>query len=150
MEKTFIGGYWSERAESIHGSAHKIKRFLRELEAFGELFSNLKLPAYSKKQAMKNKFEIDKIDIVSHLKDGVKTNELNDQGLCKIGFNFSVFDEIQEDLSVEVSFGIGAYSKYNKNVCYVHISGIKIDDQLRNKILELIKRVFEPETIRNE
>lgn len=150
MEETFIGGYWSARAESIDESASKMTMFLKELETYGELFSNLKLPAFSKKQAMLNLLEINKSTLEFELRKGRKRNEIGDEGFCGIGFLLLLFDEIHEELSVEVNFSIGAYFDGINNCCFVKVNGQKLNKNIQNNILNLIKKVFNPETIRNE
>lgn len=50
MTKTFIGGYWNNRPEDIKSAAHRVENFLNQLKEIDSLFSNLKLPAFSKKQ----------------------------------------------------------------------------------------------------
>ncbi len=150
MDKTFIGGYWSTRTESINEVASKIVLFLKELEAVNELFSALKLPDNTKKKALNNNFEVNDSNLIMYFKRNRKAIEIDEQGFCKIGFSISLFNEISESISLSVNFSIGASSNYFKNNCYVKILGKNLKEDERNKTLNLIIDIFNPETIKND
>jgi len=150
MDKTFIGGYWSARSESINEVASKIVLFLKELEAINELFSSLKLPDSTKKKALNNNFEVNDSNLIMYFKKNRKPIEIDEQGFCKIGFSISLFNELSGSISFSVNFSLGSSSNYFKNNCFVKVFGENLKKDERNKILNLIIDIFNPETIKND
>lgn len=150
MEKTFIGGYWSARSETITEATSKIVLFLREIQSLGGIFSSLKQTAYSKRKAMQSYFEITESNVFKQLEKSLKKGEIDKNGFCDIGFSIDLFNEIDGFLSLNVSCHIGATSKYYKNCCFVKVTGEILDDTTQSKIVSMIQYFFNPESIRNE
>ncbi|MHA3789952.1 Imm52 family immunity protein [Flavobacterium hauense] len=148
-KKTFIGGYWKQRPEDINIATNKIEQFLLKLADIDDIFSDLKLPAYSKKKAMESHFMINPSSISEELIKSRKKNEVDERGFCEIGFSFSLFNETDKN-SVVISFNIGASSKYISNVCYVDMKGELPGEKEKQFMLKLIQEIFKPETIKFE
>lgn len=146
-KKTFIAGYWQQRPENIDITAKKIQIFLDNLKKIDELIFTFKLKAYSKKKAMENSFIISHSFILDELRKRRKKSEINEDNFCDIGFSFSAFNEIGETSAV-IGCTIGASNTYINNVCYLDIKGKQLDEQQRLIIVNLIKEIFEPETMK--
>jgi hypothetical protein len=144
--KTFIGGYWKEPPETVYTITDRLINFLHLLQQVDEIFINLKLPAYSKKQAMGNIFEINTSTVLKELIKSRKKVEIDSSGFCRIGFSLNLFNETDIE-SVVISCTLGVSSKYVNNVCYVDFKGNALEEPKVSRVEYLIKEIFSPETI---
>ena len=150
MANTFIAGYWKNRPQSVEESAKEIAFFLKELQALDKIFSSLKLPANTKKEAMGNSFEATEDNVFEQLVKGRKKNEIDTDGFCAIGYSLRLFDELNENQSLVVNCSLGKTSKHLKNNCYLDLKGITFDPVTNNKLQKLLIDTFKPDTFRNE
>lgn len=96
---------------------------------------------------MVNFFEVNYNSIVEELKKGLKTTEINDEGFSEIGFSLRLFDEIG-DISVVVSFNLGASHRHINNVCNVKVDGVVLNEFQKQQIVYLIQSIFNPTSFR--
>lgn len=150
MNRMFIGGYWSARAEELSTVARKITFFLNELQQLDEMFASLKLTAMTEEEAMRSVIEITEERVQELLRERREEGEIDDLGFCEIGFGLLLFDILNETLTVRVSFSVGSFSKNVKNVCFVEIKGKSIEEEMKNELLSVMNRVFQPETFKIE
>lgn len=150
MHRTFISGLWGPRPVTIFVATKQIAKFLTNLGELSPIFSTLRLPSRSRKEAMKTSFIIEEEAILKILKKSRKNDGLNNEGFCELGFALHLFNEFPDNASLSINFSIGSNSRYYKNTCIVKLHGKALDESTSKKIIELIVEIFNPEIIRHE
>jgi hypothetical protein len=144
MKSNFIGGYWKNRAESLDEVTERIEIFLLELQKIGGIFTTLKRPANIKSEAMNSFFIINAGNIREDLLSRRKKEEVDDNGICKIGFAINLFNELN-DVRLTVNCSLGKGSLVLKNNVYVDLKGMTFDKVIEEKIIDLMQSSFQPE-----
>ena len=146
--KALISGFWSNRPESIFSVSKKVYLFLKQLSEQSTYFEELKIPGDSKKQALSNSFLLSEESVFKKLIESREKEEINEEGFCEIGFSISLFNVLNDSISVNVNICAGVSSEYVKNSCVIKISGGFFSEDQIISIKGLLSEFFTPEDIR--
>lgn len=148
----YIGAYWSARAEALQMITMKIKLTLESLKLIDEQFIEWYETGTSyigslKKLDLNDASRIEKLCL-----EKVKKTELDERGIAKMGFLFSLWsgNQIEEEAS-SISFNVGKSNARLINSCVLKFphSGIARDRLLEialsKRIVEKLVEIWSPD-----
>ena len=153
IDSFHIGAYWKNRKEFLENIISPALQTLKGLSELDEQFSNLYELGNSRKQALENKVLLTTENIKKLYQEGVKKNDLDQEGYNKIGYSFSVWTGQEDGKSSKISFRAGTSSERLGNVCLIKLpyEGAAQDRLLRldkvKGIMKLIIQNWDPDTM---
>ena len=117
----YIGAYWSGREETLKDVKRKVQQTLNALSAIDEQFLTWYETGTSRKQALTKKVLFDDETIERLCLSKVRKGELDDAGISKMGFGFSLWTGQPEGEESNISFGVGMNNKWLTNSCVLTI-----------------------------
>jgi hypothetical protein len=122
MPNTFIiGAYWGSRAEPLPQVRDKILQTLQKLTGADEQFINWYETGMSRKEAQEKKVLLNTETVERLCLERVKKGELNELGIAKMGFLFSLWTGHPDDETSSITFSVGTSSKWVTNSCVLKL-----------------------------
>lgn len=128
MESFHIGAYWSARAESLNIVKNKVQHTLKALRNIDDQFLNWYETGTSRSNALERKLDLDDDSAIEKLcLEKVKKGELDESGIAKMGFLFSLWtgDQMEEESS-SITFNVGKSSKRLNNSCVLKLPNLGV------------------------
>src|ERR1700743_119129 len=108
MIDTFtIGAYWKNRKQLLDDIIQPTFQTLKGLSEIDEQFENLYELGGSRKSALEHNIFVTPDNIKKLYTDGLKKNDLDLNGYCKIGFSLWAWTGHKDCEASNVSFGVG-------------------------------------------
>jgi hypothetical protein len=148
----YIGAYWWNRKEDLATVVNKTIMFLQELSNLDEEFMTWYEKGYNKKEASK-KVSIEKNNIETLYKNGIKKNDLDNEGFSNIGYSIGLWTGHKEEYSSSISINSGHASKFFSNSCVITLPIaeeskerlLKLDKQ--KAIISLLIKIWQPDSV---
>lgn len=146
----YIGAYWEARKESLEASTNRTLSYFQRIISLHPIFNTLYEPGWSKKKALEKPIEFNITYFQKKLVKGLKKGEIDADGFCILGFNFSCWSEKSDGVSWFMHVSTGSYSPYLTNSNVISFSSLKEDDKVLTlnlfiKIMEVMINSWEPE-----
>ncbi len=146
IDSFHIGAYWKNRKEFLENIISPALKTLKGLSDLDEQFLTLYELGNSRKQALENEVSLTSEIIKKLYQEGVKKNDIDQDGYNKIGYNFSVWTGHEDGKSSKISFRAGSSSERVSNVCLIKLpyEGTAKDRLLQlSKVKEIMKLIIQ-------
>ncbi|HMK19255.1 MAG TPA: Imm52 family immunity protein [Chitinophagaceae bacterium] len=148
----YIGAYWWNRKEDLATVVNKTIMFLQELSNLDKEFMNWYEKGYNKKEASR-RVSIEKNNIETLYKNGIKKNDLDNEGFSNIGYSIDLWTGHKEEYSSSISINGGHASKFFSNSCVIILPIaeeskerlLKLDKQ--KAVISLLIKIWQPDSV---